>query len=151
MYHLIATHSVVRYLLLILLFVTIYLAWEGRFFKKKYNKTDRILAGATSGVSHVQLILGFIVYFQSPVAQGFWADKSLKWSDNLFFGIVHFTLMSLAIVVITLGAAVAKRETADEKRFKIIFYYFCIALIALLIAIPWPFSPLAQRPLFREF
>jgi hypothetical protein len=151
MYHLIATHSIVRYLLLIALLVTVYLAWEGRFFKKKYTKTDRILAGATSGISHVQLILGFIVYFQSPVAQGFWADKSLKWSDNLFFGIVHFILMSIAIIVITIGAALAKRETDDEKRFKIIFQYFCIALIVILIAIPWPFSPLAQRPFIREF
>jgi hypothetical protein len=62
MCHLIATHSVFRYLLLIVLLVAIYLAWEGHFFNKKYAKTDRILAGATSGISHIQLILGFILY-----------------------------------------------------------------------------------------
>jgi D-alanyl-lipoteichoic acid acyltransferase DltB (MBOAT superfamily) len=151
MYHLIATHSVFRYLLLIVLSVAIYLAWEGHFFNKKYAKTDRILAAATSGISHIQLILGFILYFQSPVAQGFWANKSFQWSDNLFFGIVHFTLMSIAIVVITIGAALAKRETDDKKRFKIILQYFTFALILMLIAIPWPFSPLAQRPFIREF
>jgi D-alanyl-lipoteichoic acid acyltransferase DltB (MBOAT superfamily) len=151
MYHLIVTHSVFRYLLLIVLIVTIYLAWEGRFFDKKYSKTDKILAGATSGISHIQLILGFILYFKSPVAQGFWANKSFQWSDNLFFGIVHFTLMSIAIVAITIGAALAKRETDDKKRFKITLQYFTFALILILIAIPWPFSPLAQRPFIREF
>jgi hypothetical protein len=151
MYHLIATHSIFRYLVVLVLFVTLYLAWEGQFFNKKYSKTDRILAGTTSGISHFQLILGFIIYFKSPVAQGFWADKSFRWSDNLFFGIVHFGLMSVAIVLITIGAALAKRETDDKKRFKIIFRYFSIALILILIAIPWPFSPLAQRPFIRTF
>jgi hypothetical protein len=151
MYYLIATHSVFRYLLLIVLMVTIYLTWEGRFFNKKYAKMDRILAGVTSGISHVQLLLGFSLYSQSPVAQGFWAQKSFQWSDNLFFGVVHFTLMSIAIVLITIGAALAKRETDDKKRFKIIFQYFTFALVIILIAIPWPFSPLAQRPFIREF
>jgi cytochrome bd-type quinol oxidase subunit 2 len=151
MYYLIATHSIFRYLLLIVLLTTIYLAWEGHFFNKKYAKADRILAGATSGISHVQLLLGFGLYMQSPVAQGFWADKSLQWSDNLFFGVVHFALMSLSIVLITIGAALAKRETDDKKRFKIILQYFTFALIIILFAIPWPFSPLAQRPFIREF
>ena len=151
MYYLIAIHSIVRYLILILLFITIYFAWKGYFFNKKYSKTDKILVSATTGISHIQLILGFILYFQSPVAQGFWANKSFQWNDYLFFGIVHFTLMSMAIVLITIGGALAKRETEDKKRFKIIFKYFLIALILILVAIPWPFSPLAQRPFFREF
>jgi cytochrome bd-type quinol oxidase subunit 2 len=151
MYYIIAIHSVFRYLLLIVLLVTIYLAWEGRLLNRKYTKTNRILAGATSGISHIQLLLGFSLYIQSPVAQGFWTQKSFQWSDNLFFGFVHFTLMSVAIIVITIGAALAKRETDDKKRFKIIFQYFIFALVIILIAIPWPFSPLAQRPFIREF
>lgn len=151
MYHLIVTHSIFRYLVLIVLVLTIYLAWEGLLLNKKYGKIDRILSGATSGISHVQLILGFVLYFQSPVAQGFWADKSFRWTDNLFFGLVHFTLMSIAIVLITIGTALTKRETDDKKRFTIILQYFTIALLLILIAIPWPFSPLAQRPFIREF
>ena len=153
MYHLIATHSVFRYLLLIVLLLTIYLAWEGYFFHKRYAKRDRILAGATSGISHIQLLLGFSLYIQSPVAQGFWAHKSFQWTDNLFFGIVHFTLMSIAIVIITIGAALsnAKGKQMIKKRFKIIFQYFTFALVLILVAIPWPFSPLAQRPFIREF
>ncbi len=109
------------------------------------------MAATTSGISHIQLIFGFILYFQSPVVQGFWSEKSFHWTDNLFFGIIHFTLMSVAIVMITIGAALAKRETDDKKRFKIIFQYFAFAFTVILIAIPWPFSPLAQRPFIREF
>jgi predicted membrane channel-forming protein YqfA (hemolysin III family) len=97
------------------------------------------------------LLLGFILYFKSPVAQGFWADKSFRWTDNLFFGMVHFAMMTIAIILITIGAAMAKRETDDKKQYRIIFQYFTIALLLILIAIPWPFSPLAQRPFIREF
>lgn len=151
MYYLIATHSIFRYLLLIALTVTIYWAWEGVFLNKKHAKMARVWAGITSGTSHIQLILGFILYFNSPVAQGFWAEKSLKWTDSLFFGVIHIGLMSTAIIFITIGAALAKRETDDQIRFRIILKYFIWALLFILIAIPWPFSPFAQRPFIRNF
>lgn len=151
MYHLIAAHSILRYIVVATLLATIYLAWEGLIYKRKYGKMNRIMAGATSGASHVQLLMGFVLYFLSPTARSYWDSKSLRWSDGLFFGIVHLGLMSVAIVLITIGAAMAKREADDRKRFKTIFNYFSIALFIILVAIPWPFSPLAQRPLLREF
>jgi hypothetical protein len=69
----------------------------------------------------------------------------------LFFALVHFGLMSAAIVILTVGAALAKRETDERRRFRILFNYFVLALFIILVAIPWPFSPLAQRPWFRSF
>lgn len=149
MYHLIVTHSIIRYVLLALLLFTIFRAWIG-VRQGQYLKLDRVLAGATSGISHIQLILGFILYFQSPVVQGYWMEKSFRWTDSLFFAIVHFILMSTAIIIITIGASLAKREENERKRFSIIFNYFTIALFIIMIAIPWPFSPLAERPWFRE-
>jgi len=94
----------------------------------------------------MQLILGFALYFWSPVAQGFWVNKSFQWSDSLFFGIVHFLLMTVAIVLISVGSSLAKRDSEDSKRFKVLFIYYSLALLIILVAIPWPFSPLAQRP-----
>ncbi len=151
MYHLIITHSILRYVLLLLLVVTIYVAWEGLFFKKNYTRTHRILSGATSGMSHVQLLIGFALYMKSPVVQSFWVDKALRWSESLFFALVHLTLMSTAVVLLTIGASLAKREPDEQRRFKILFQYFALALFIILIAIPWPFSPLAQRPMLRTF
>ncbi len=151
MYHLIVTHSILRYVLLLLLIITLYLAWEGRFFKKNYSRTLRILSGATSGMSHVQLLLGFVLYMRSPVVQSYWADKTLRWSESFYFALVHLTLMSTAVVLLTIGASLAKREPDEQKQFRILFKYFAIALLIILIAIPWPFSPLAQRPMLRTF
>jgi hypothetical protein len=151
MYHLIVSHSILRYLVLLSILLVIYLAWEGLTFKKSYTRLHRIATASASGISHLQLLVGFVLYFFSPTAQSFWQTKSMRWSDGLFFALVHFGLMSAAIVILTVGAALAKREVEERRRFRILFNYFVLALLIILIAIPWPFSPLAQRPWFREF
>jgi hypothetical protein len=149
MYHLIVAHSALRWLLLASVLLTIYLAWEGRFFKKKYTRLHRVAASTASGLSHVQLLLGFGLYLESPVVKAYWADKSLAWSQSLFFALVHIGLMSTAVVLLTIGASLAKRETDERRRFTILFNYCSLALLLMLVAVPWPFSPLAQRPWIR--
>lgn len=151
MYHLIVFHSILRYLVLLSILLVIYLAWEGFTFKKSNTRLHRIATASASGISHLQLLVGFVLYFFSPTAQSFWQTKSMRWSDGLFFALVHFGLMSSAIVILTVGVALAKREAEEHRRFRILFNYFVLALLIILIAIPWPFSPLAQRPWFREF
>ncbi len=151
MYYLILTHSVLRWLILIALLWAIVAAWDGRLRKRPFQLSDRIAVSTTSVLSQIQLILGFCLYLWSPVAQGFWADRSLRWNDSLFFALVHFGLMAISIVLITIGSALAHREKDDLVKFKIVFKYYCVALLIILVAIPWPFSPLAQRPFIRGF
>lgn len=151
MYHLLLTHSIVRYLLLLGMLLVIYLAWEALTFNKPYTRLHRITAAVASGISHLQLLLGFTLYYLSPTAQSFWQTKSMRWNDGLFFALIHFGLMSLAIVLLSIGSALSKRETDERRKFRILFNYYVIALLIILIAIPWPFSPLAQRPWFRTF
>jgi hypothetical protein len=151
MYHLIVAHSALRWLLLGSIVWVVFRGWEGLLLRRRFSRADRIATAAASGLSHLQLLIGFGLYFQSPVAQGYWAEKSLRWSDGLFFALVHFGLMSAAVVVVTLGASLVKREADDRRRFQIMSRYFALALLLILAAIPWPFSPLAQRPWFREF
>jgi hypothetical protein len=151
MYHLIVTHSILRYLVLLSMLLVVYLAWEGLTFRKPYTRLHRIVTSSATGFSHLQLMLGFVLYFFSPTAQSFWQTKSLRWGDSLFFALVHFGLMSAAIIVLSVGSSLAKRETDERRKFQLLFNYFVLALLIILIAIPWPFSPLAQRPWFRTF
>jgi hypothetical protein len=74
--------------------------------------------------------------------------KEAGW-DTAFFGILHLLFMLTAIVLITIGSAKAKRMPTDEEKFKTMLTWYSIGLIIILIAIPWPFSPLASRPYFR--
>jgi len=63
----------------------------------------------------------------------------------------HITMMLIAIVLITIGSANAKRQPTDQQRFKTMAILFTIALIIIFASIPWQFSPLTSRPYFRTF
>ncbi len=105
----------------------------------------------TATIAHVQLVLGIILYSQSPVISYFWKNfNTAKESfELLFFGLIHIVLMLFSIVLITIGSSAAKRKTSDRYKFKTMFTWYSIALAVIFIAVPWPFSPFANRPYFR--
>ena len=102
-------------------------------------------------IAHIQLVTGMVLYFKSPVIKYFWANfnEAATKMDYTFFGIIHISLMLSAIVLITIGSAMAKRKQTDREKFKTILVWFSISLVIIFIAIPWPFSPLANRPYLR--
>jgi hypothetical protein len=98
-------------------------------------------------------MIGCILYFTSPVIKQLFGNfkEAASYKEPTFFGIIHLSLMLTAIIVITIGSALAKRKTVDRDKFRTMLQWFSIALIIILIAIPWPFSLFANRPLFRSF
>lgn len=148
---LLAAHSLFRWAVLIALLFSIYKAWQGYRKLLPFSKTDNSLRHWTATITHIQLLLGIILYTQSPVAKAMAAEIKSGWSDPVFFGLVHLSLMLTAVVFITIGSAKAKRAATDSNKFKIMLTFFSIGLCIILIAIPWPFSPLAQRPYLRHF
>jgi hypothetical protein len=72
-------------------------------------------------------------------------------SEHTFFRVIHILLMVVSVVLITIGSAKAKRMETGKLQFKTMLIWFSLALFIILIAIPWPFSPLANRPYFRAF
>jgi len=151
--HLLATHSWMRWLVLIGILVAIFTAWQGKNSNRSYGKTDNLARLLTVILAHTQLLIGFILYFVSPTVKIFFADTKQAFSNSqlFFFGILHLLLMLTAVVVITIGSSLSKKATTDQQRFRTIFIYFSIALIIILLAVPWPFSPLAGRPWIRTF
>lgn len=144
-------HSLTRWLVLISLMYTVYRSFKGYFSNRKFTETDNAVRHWTATIAHIQLIIGMIFYFKSPVIQYFWKNfNAAKESfEHVFFGLIHIILMVTAISMITIGSALAKRKFPDREKFKTMGIWFCIALIIILIAIPWPFSPFANRPYFR--
>jgi hypothetical protein len=60
-------------------------------------------------------------------------------------------LMTIAVIIITIGSSSAKRSVTNQGKFRIMTLLFALGLLIIFIAIPWPFSPLAQRPYLRTF
>ncbi|MGB1003112.1 MAG: hypothetical protein ACPGVC_02695 [Salibacteraceae bacterium] len=57
--------------------------------------------------------------------------------------------MNLAIGLIIWGYFKSNRQTTKINADKTIWVYWGIGLILILSSIPWSFSPLISRPLFR--
>ena len=144
-------HSWLRWLVLLSLAYLIYRSVSALRSKKPFTKLDNTLRHSTATIAHVQLAVGFALYFTSPVTKYFMANfrEAVQYADTAFFGMVHITLMTVAVVLVTLGSSLAKRRQGDQYKFRTMAIYFIMALLVILIAIPWPFSPLANRPLVR--
>lgn len=150
---LISIHSLFRWLVLLSLIYAIFRAFRGYSGNLVFTKTDNSVRHWTATIAHIQLIIGIILYTKSPTAQYFWQNfsEAVQSLDTVFFGAIHFLLMLIAIVVLTIGSALTKRRETDNQKFKTMLVWFLIALVLIFIAIPWPFSPLANRPLLRTF
>lgn len=146
-------HSLFRWLVVISLVFATYTAWRGWLTQKPFTKTDNVLRHWTATIAHIQLAIGLTLYFQSPVVKYFISNvkEAVHDTEFLFFGLIHITLMLAAIVILTIGSSLAKRKKTDLEKHKTIAVYFLIALFIIFIAIPWPFSPLANRPYLRHF
>lgn len=144
-------HSIMRWLVLASLVYSIYRAYKGYFSKTEFTKTDNNFRHWTATIAHIQLIIGVIFYMKSPIIRYFWNNfnEAIRNLDIAFFGLIHIFLMLIAIIVITIGSATSKRKATDRGKYKTMLVYFSISLIIIFIAIPWPFSPFANRPYFR--
>ena len=150
---LLVIHSLFRWLVVGSLLVAIFRAAMGYFQKSSFSKSDNALRHWTATLAHLQLVLGILLYIKSPIIRYFWANfgEANAQPEMQFFGLIHFTLMFTAVVVITIGSALAKRQLTDAAKYRTMLLWFSAAFILIFIAIPWPFSPLANRPLFRPF
>lgn len=146
-------HSAVRWLVLILIVYSIYRAFVGYTRSERFTKTDNAVRHWTATVAHIQFMIGVILYAKSPVAKAYWIHPktAVQSFDITFFGLIHIMLMLIAIVILTIGSAMAKRTPTDQEKFRIMLIWFSIALLIIFIAIPWPFSPLASRPYISTF
>jgi hypothetical protein len=143
---LIAVHSLFRWLVLASLGYAILGSLAGLLARRPYTKADNIARIVANAISHTQLLLGFTLYFAvSPITGQFLKNGAGGNSQTWFFGVYHIAGMFLSIVVMTIGGSVAKKAKTDPAKFKAIAIYFSLALLLILLAIPW------FRPYFRNF
>jgi hypothetical protein len=147
---LLTLHSWSRWLVLIFGLLAVYRAYTGWSGRRPYVGADNGMAASFVGSMHLQLLLGLSLYFGlSP-----WGLKGLQTAGAMqdptkrFFGLEHVLVMVLAAVLAQVGRSLSKRATDDVVKHKKAFTYFGIALLLVLLMIPWGiWNP--ERPLFR--
>ncbi|MBF9237241.1 hypothetical protein I2I05_07510 [Hymenobacter sp. BT683] len=147
---LLALHSWSRWLVLVFGLIAIYRAYVGWTGCRRYVGADNGMGASFVGSMHLQVLLGLGLYFGlSP-----WGLNAMKQAGAMkdptarFFGMEHVVVMILAAVLAQVGRSLSKKASNDTLKHKKAFTYFGIALLLVLLMIPWGiWNP--ARPLFR--
>lgn len=134
MYNLLLTaHSSLRYIVLVLLLVVIVKSLLGWLNKQNFGDLDNRLSLWLLISAHLQLLLGFGLFFTSPLVQ--FSGDAMKTPELRYWLVEHNTMMLLAIVAITLGRIGLKRFDTSEGKFRRLFMFNAIALLLIVIAL----------------
>ena len=144
-------HNFMRWIILVLLLISIVKAFAGWQNKKVFSAGDKKLWLFMMISAHITLLLGLYQVgfgrygmFSTTLPDGITLMKDKFYR---FFWVEHPVSMIIAIVLITLGYGMAKKTIADKLKYKTAFWYFLMALILILAAVPWPFREIVGRPL----
>jgi hypothetical protein len=136
MYHIIKQmHSGWAYLALLLLFIAALTTLMGYFTKKEFLPKDRKIALFALITMHIQLVIGFVIYFVSPLGKDSFGD--LKNAALRLTSLEHPLLNIVAIALITIGWSRHKKASTSEAKFKAISFFYSIGLVLILIRLPW--------------
>ncbi|MTI32627.1 hypothetical protein [Xanthovirga aplysinae] len=144
-------HSWFRWLAVLSLLYAIFLGYRGWLTQKPFLKFHNSVRFITILILHLQLTLGILLYYISPITSYFIKNfnNAVSQQEIRFFSLDHSTAMLFAIVIVSIGASKVKRKTTDREKFKTMAIWFSIGFLFILASIPWEFSPYVSRPLFR--
>ena len=129
-----ALHSYNRYFLLAALAFVLFRSISGWLGKKPYEKADNAGAAALLGFTHLQALIGLILYFgASPIAktalEDFGAAMKNPWLR--YIAVEHISAMLIAVVLIQLGRTFSKKAASDEEKHKKLAIYTAIAAVII--------------------
>jgi hypothetical protein len=133
---LIHLHSLLRWVALLAIIIAIANAFIGLKKQRAFTANDNRWSLITLITFHLQLVIGLTLYF----TQG-WHQQIGNMSDKLvrFFAVEHLVGMLIVVVLVTVGRTKAKKAATDALKHRRHFVYFLLALLLLLVNIPWPF------------
>jgi hypothetical protein len=97
------------------------------------------------------LLLGLILYFfVSPITTGALQDfgGAMANTSTRFYVVEHSIIMVIGLILVHVGRSLSQKGKTDHQKHLRAAIWFSIALIIILLSIPWPFMEVG-RPLFR--
>ena len=130
-----SVHSILAYAALGLLVLASINAIFGLTSKKFFTDKDLRLSLFTLIICHIQLLVGMILYFISPMGSaqlGNMKDAAMRLTS-----LEHPLINIIALVLITIGWSKHKKEESNNGRFKKIAIFYTLGLVLILSRLPW--------------
>ncbi|WP_187263556.1 hypothetical protein [Pontibacter beigongshangensis] len=131
-------HSYLAYLVLLGLLISIGAALVGLSGNRLFTDKDRKLGLFGLIATHLQIVFGLILYFVSPLGVSNFSGPNMKDSVSRLYMLEHPLMMVIAAILVTVGYSRAKRMVGNGTGgFKSIAIFYIIALVLILVRIPW--------------
>ncbi|MFC2114195.1 cytochrome B [Bacteroidota bacterium] len=128
MYKIILTsHSHFRYILLLLLVIVFIKSVYSFFRKKNYSKLDNGLNLSLMITFHIQLLIGFTLYFISPMVQ--FGSETMSNSVLRYWTFEHLLMMLVAVILITVNRVGLKHVSEDRNKHRRIMIQTGIVIV----------------------
>jgi hypothetical protein len=137
---LLATHNLLRWVVLILAVVSLARAYSGWLGARSWTARDRTLGVAFSSALDTQFLLGLILYiFFSPLTRAFFTNMgaAMQSAELRFYGIEHIFYMLAALVLVHIGSSRARKAGDDRGKFRQAAIWYSVAVLLILVGIPW--------------
>ena len=152
MQSILALHNITRWAILIFGLLAVITSIGGIIKKRDYTAADNKISLFFMIFCDLQLLMGIILLY----ANGWFAKMKsmgevMKNSYDRFFIVEHAFMMILAWILVHVGRTAVKKAPAESKHKKTLLF-FGIAILLILISIPWSFKGGAiARPDFPRF
>lgn len=130
-----AAHSGLRYVVLLLIVLALIQALTGWFGAKNYTEGNRKLNLFAMIAAHVQLLLGLILYFLSPMVRLDDMGSAMKDTVARYWTVEHAVMMILALVLITIGHSRSKKAVSGVEKHRSIAIFYGLGAIVVIVAI----------------
>lgn len=134
-------HSYWAYLVLFMVLIATLNALAGVFSKKEFTAKDFRIALFALIVTHIQFLIGIIIYFVSPFGtkniSSIGMGEVMKDSISRLYVMEHPLMMLIAIILITIGFSKHKKKLDSKGKFKTLAIFYTLAFIFILSRIPW--------------
>ena len=133
-------HSYWAYLVLLILIIASVNALIKTFSDKEYTAKDFRISLFTLIVSHIQLLIGFILFFAADylsLISDMGMGEIMKNSTLRSNIIEHPITMIIAVALITIGYSKHKKKLTSKSKLKAIAVFYTLALGLILAKIPW--------------
>lgn len=134
-------HSYFAYILLAVLIFSLLYAVYQFVNKKPFSEKARKVALIGFVASHLQLLIGIVLYLISPVGLSQFSGEAMGDSLSRLYVLEHPLMMIIGIVLISIGYIKAKKPGDDARRFKTVILFYTLGLIFILSRIPWQVWP----------